>query len=586
MSVQMEIDAQRRQIEVLSQQQQAEQGAAIVAATHEPTNEQLEQLQALEEENIELRHQLADLSAALCTPASVKDGASSMNTLLASQLRTAHADITKLRNLVRHQLRSAGLAQDSVGQAMKTIGKGGEVFATDPNDITVQEAALDSMLARGRRRVLAAREFVWSAVATLKDLIDQTFERMGRLVKSEVSVGQKSAYVQELQGLVTSQLDPALKIYNDLDEVHKELDTLKAVVFDPKRNNPYCPCRPRRMVLEDDLEHLQRQLREANEALRTVRAQLVKLEMENLANYVQVQNLTVMLEKPFEEREEGKEEGGGMGRRCRLGKKLSVCAWYMSTTNPQDKCSSPSRHLDQGAQSPLELQNQQQPQLSPTAARKAADESEESMEELLMRAQKEHDAAKVAEALAALKDEVEMLKDRAMLDEVHRAQPAGYLADELFNQGAAVAKMINQMVESTEHLAQALTANPAAEAARQRFLMSAHDLQHVAKEVVGGRLPAGVAVKRVAETLKSLRLEEIQGIIDPQDRKLLQMIEEQAVKMRRINIDMHHIANLHTACLLVSLAPIWLYKVGALVVEAEAVLLADEGLFKLAADKL
>lgn len=31
-----------------------------------------------------------------------------------------------------------------------------------------------------------AREFVWSAVATLKDLIDQTFERMGRLVKSEV----------------------------------------------------------------------------------------------------------------------------------------------------------------------------------------------------------------------------------------------------------------------------------------------------------------------------------------------------------------------------------------------------------------
>lgn len=38
---------------------------------------------------------------------------------------------------------------------MKTIGKGGEVFATDPNDITLQEAALDSLLAQGRRRVLA-----------------------------------------------------------------------------------------------------------------------------------------------------------------------------------------------------------------------------------------------------------------------------------------------------------------------------------------------------------------------------------------------------------------------------------------------
>lgn len=86
-----------------------------------------------------------------------------MNALLASQLRTAHADITKLRAIVRSQLRSAGLAQDSVGQAMRTIGKGGEVFATDPNDITVQEAALDSLLVRGRRRVLAVRSITSSS---------------------------------------------------------------------------------------------------------------------------------------------------------------------------------------------------------------------------------------------------------------------------------------------------------------------------------------------------------------------------------------------------------------------------------------
>lgn len=42
------------------------------------------------------------------------------------------------------------------------------------------------------------------------------------------------------------------------------------------------------MVLEDDLDHVQRQLRETNEALRNVRTQLIKLEMENLASYVQV----------------------------------------------------------------------------------------------------------------------------------------------------------------------------------------------------------------------------------------------------------------------------------------------------------
>ncbi|CDI83894.1 hypothetical protein, conserved, partial [Eimeria acervulina] len=91
---------------------------------------------------------------------------------------------------------------------MKTINKGGEVFATDPNDINIQQAKLDSLLIQGKRRVLAAREFVWTAVSTLKDLIDQTFERIHRLLKSEVTQRQKIAYVNELHGLVTSHLDP------------------------------------------------------------------------------------------------------------------------------------------------------------------------------------------------------------------------------------------------------------------------------------------------------------------------------------------------------------------------------------------
>ncbi|KAL8434210.1 hypothetical protein ACSSS7_003311 [Eimeria intestinalis] len=501
----MENDAQRRELETLAREKAEEASAAAFCKAEIPV-EHLEQLQALEEENAALRQQLGDLGTALCTTGPAKDS-STVNALLASQLRTAHADITKLRSIVRNQLRAAGFAQDGIGQAMKTIGKGGEVFASDPNDITVQEAALDSLLARGRRRVLAAREFVWSAVATLKDLVDQTFERMSRLVKSEVSVRQKVAYVHELHGLVTSQLDPALKAYNDLDGIHKELENLKAVVFDPKRNNPYCPCRPRRMVLEDDLEHVQKQLRETNEALRNARTQLVKLEMENLANYVQDKCANPNGVSPL------------------------VVGNPRSGAPPAGNAEG-ARKVEKGAAPPG----------APTQEEGEDLREEESMEALLRRAQREHEAAKVEQAIAALKDEVEMLKDRAMLEEVQRAQPPGYLAEELFSQGAVFARLINQVVQSTGQLAERLAHKEVAAPARQRLLSSVNNLQQVARDTHAGALPLEAVVQRAATVLNSLHLEEISSNLDPEDRRLLQMIEEQAVKVRRINMGLQQVA--------------------------------------------
>lgn len=71
------------------------------------------------------------------------------------QLRSAHSEIAELKSATRTHAAFAGQAQERIGQAMDALGKGGEVFARDPNDITVQEAALDSLLMQGRRRVHA-----------------------------------------------------------------------------------------------------------------------------------------------------------------------------------------------------------------------------------------------------------------------------------------------------------------------------------------------------------------------------------------------------------------------------------------------
>ncbi|KAL8446627.1 hypothetical protein Emag_004687 [Eimeria magna] len=68
----MENDAQRRELETLAREK-AEQASAAAACKAEVPVEHLEQLQALEEENAELRQQLADLGTALCTAGPTKE---------------------------------------------------------------------------------------------------------------------------------------------------------------------------------------------------------------------------------------------------------------------------------------------------------------------------------------------------------------------------------------------------------------------------------------------------------------------------------------------------------------------------------
>ncbi|CDJ42414.1 hypothetical protein, conserved [Eimeria tenella] len=494
----METAVQRRELEGLSQALLHQSPAAAAAADRESSSSSSRNLLALERENAELRQQLAELSAAIGASAADKKGGGALPALLASQLRSAHRDLVKLRSSMRAEQQAAAAAETNVGAAMRALGRGAEVFAADPNDCTLQQAALDSQLVKARRRVLAAREFVWSAVATLKDLIDQTFERVGRLVKSEVPLRQKSAYLNELQALVTSQLDPALKVYNDLDAVFKELENLKAVVFDPRRNNPYCPCRPRRMVLEDDLEHLQQQLQQTSEALRRTRTELIKSEMEGLQAFVQDKVQSNAAANPFK-------------------------------TSPQPAAAAAAADQSPAAAAAAAAyqQQQQQQQQQPAA------EEEETTEILLLMAQRQHEAAKVAEALAALKDEVEMLKDRAMCEEASKGPPEKYLAEELFSREQKEAAMqkdkkpAGSLEELQGPLREGRIMQQQQQQQQQQQLQQQQQQQHPA-----------AALQQAAAALSSFHFEKLSGPLDPKDLQVLKMIEEQAAKMHKMNEEM------------------------------------------------
>lgn len=71
--------------------------------------------------------------------------------ILVGQLLDAHKELSTLKKALRHEKHLADAAQTGVAGVLKMMDRGKEVFASDPNDISVQQAALDSLLSQGKR---------------------------------------------------------------------------------------------------------------------------------------------------------------------------------------------------------------------------------------------------------------------------------------------------------------------------------------------------------------------------------------------------------------------------------------------------
>ncbi|PHJ25589.1 hypothetical protein CSUI_000564, partial [Cystoisospora suis] len=195
-------------------------------------------VQGLEEENLKLRRQVADLGTALYKVSEDGDFQKATEALV-GQLLDAHKELATLKKGLQHENYLASAAQTGVTGVLRMMDRGKEVFASDPNDISVQQAALDSLLSQGKRLTAKAREGVWTALSSMKDLIDQTFDRVTRLLSSPCSLEEKKKYLQDLHVLVVSSLDDTLRAYDELDATCTNFEKIRPVVFDPKRNSPY-----------------------------------------------------------------------------------------------------------------------------------------------------------------------------------------------------------------------------------------------------------------------------------------------------------------------------------------------------------
>ncbi|PFH35072.1 hypothetical protein BESB_059590 [Besnoitia besnoiti] len=477
-------------------------------------------IQEQEEENRKLRRQIADLGAALY--AATEDGDFRATTeALVQMLTDAHKEVASLKKAMRCEARSAHAAQTDIMNALKLVNRGGDVFATDPNDVTVGEAATDSLVSQGKRLVAQGQESVWTALSSMKDLVDQVFDRMKRLLTSTCTDEEKIQYLESLHLLVVGSLDGTLEAYDELAATCSKFDQLRAVVFDPKRNSPYCPCRPRRQVLEDDLKHLTRQNKEASEKLRQLRARVVKLEMENLKFYV-------------------KQADGVSEAESRLAASLSTnqLARELSSRSQspfQRDARSGDRTFDETTSDGHERGRQ-------AGRRKGKRESKTKLilrrRDIVPDCDSEDDVTsyQVTTAIKKLQNEIERLKDERQFDRTKDAEREQHLTRRITAGNRALAEMLNdqdrlleqllQMIDKRNHMYAAGAAAAAERAHRQALQEDLEQSRSLISQssmaLLEGQAPEPGAFNRLLTRLKSIKPVNMTDMTD-EERELLQM---------------------------------------------------------------
>nr|CEL68870.1 TPA: hypothetical protein BN1204_046010 [Neospora caninum Liverpool] len=494
-------------------------------------------------DNQKLRRQIAELGAALY--AATEDGDFRLATeALTQQLTDAHHEISVLKKMMRSEANAA--ARHSSFLNALGCRDTSDAATLGANDISVREAAVDSLLSQGKRVTTQGREKVWGALSSMKDLVDQVFDRMTRLLTSTCTMEEKVKYLEGLQVLVVSSLDGTLDAYEELAATCSKFDQIRAVVFDPKRNSPYCPCRPRRQVLEDDLKHLCLQNKDAAEKLRQLRARIVKLEMENLRFYVKhPEEPGMQPEAPPVSRAVASQGVKARGALCRLQSPV--------------KRDSPHRNDSAVAEATRDDSDTSEESVSVTRKpvethRKAPFETNRKTKLLRNRQEVFPDRDEVTPhqfttMIKKLQDEIDRLKDERQFDRTRDAEREQYLTYRVFNKNHILQDKLNeqdrllarlmQMIEDRDRMSAAASAVTPTQRAQCRALHEDIEesrtlIRQSSAALREGQAPAPQVFENLLTRLRSLKPGSLNDMT-AEEQELLEMINRQAYQLRKIH---------------------------------------------------
>lgn len=146
----------------------------------------------------------------------------------------------------------------------------------EADDIRHDMGLVDDLLAQAQRVIAEAADVMWLTESSTRSVLH------GLLPLLERTPAPRGPYLSQLRDTVGHHLEEVFAARRDMDRIHEHIGTIQARPWDPKRNLPYCACRPRRDVLEDDVTHLMERVHEAGDDVCTLRERLLGSELENL----------------------------------------------------------------------------------------------------------------------------------------------------------------------------------------------------------------------------------------------------------------------------------------------------------------
>ncbi|GAW79961.1 conserved Plasmodium protein, unknown function [Plasmodium gonderi] len=224
-----------------------------------------EQMNAkLEEENEKLRNQMKVLGKAILSSYDING----IKKILARQIVNLNEENEKYR----HEIKLLHKQKDVNREILFNLNRG---------DVSVD--AIDSVFMQTKNVIIEGHQTMNVFYLNLKNLIEEFFQKIKFLImEDDYSKNEKLMYVTSLEELVNENFEEIKHIVVKINELRKKMKDVKAHIFDTDRSNPNCSCKPSRIILEDDINHLEEELHNHSIMLKNLRKKNLSLCLNNL----------------------------------------------------------------------------------------------------------------------------------------------------------------------------------------------------------------------------------------------------------------------------------------------------------------
>ncbi|SBT33288.1 conserved Plasmodium protein, unknown function [Plasmodium ovale wallikeri] len=228
----------------------------------------------LEEENEKLRNQMKVLGKALLSSHDI----SGIKKILAKQILCLHEENEKYRKEVKELRKSRDINHQIL-------------FNLNRTDISAD--AVDSIFMQTKNVIIEGHQCINVFYLNLRNLIDDFFQKIKFLiVEGDYTKKEKLLYVASLEEIIWENFDEINNTVVKMNDLRKRMKDVKAYILDTNRGDPCCSCKPARVILEEDINHLEEELHKHSILIKNLRKKNLSLCLKDLhAQFSHVQEI-------------------------------------------------------------------------------------------------------------------------------------------------------------------------------------------------------------------------------------------------------------------------------------------------------